>query len=330
MSKAFRTGRPSGWSAPCGTIERRQPQLGLVIGPGPATSRDRRWRRIVASDLRANETTRTFQYHAGPVSAPDSLLIEREDALLEIHINRPDRRNAIDEGTARRIASALQDANLDSTVRAVLLTGVGEDFCTGADMVAMGDQAGKISPLDFRFASRHFYAMNRSLWEIEKPVVSAVNGTVAGAGWSLALLADLVVAARGARWTHVFSRRGMVPHAGDTYFLPRVLPLHHLTELAMLSETVTSEHLDRLGTINRLVGRDEVLPTARELAFRLAEGPTRALGLTKRLYRNSLNRDIETVLEDERTATALISTTDDRLEGVRSLVEKRPPRFTGN
>jgi 2-(1,2-epoxy-1,2-dihydrophenyl)acetyl-CoA isomerase len=259
----------------------------------------------------------------------DSLLVERSGAVLELRINRPDRRNAIDEDTARRIASELQDANLDTSVRAVLLTGEGRDFCTGADMVAMGDQAGKMAPLDFRFATRHFYAMNRALWEIEKPVVSAVNGTVAGAGWSLALLADLVVAARGARWTHVFSRRGMVPHAGDTYFLPRVLPLHHLTELAMLSETVTSEHLDRFGAINRLVEIDDVLPTARELASRLAQGPTRTLGLTKRLYRNSLNRDIETVFEDERTATALISTTDDRLEGVRSLVENRQPRFSG-
>src|SRR3954453_7505766 len=132
--------------------------------------------------------------------------------------------------------------------------------------------------------------MNRTLWEIEKPVVSAVNGTVAGAGWSLALMGDLVVAARGARWTHVFVRRGMVPHAGDTYFLPRLLPLHQLNELAMLSDTVTSEDLDRLGAVNRLVEPDQVLSVARDLAERLAAGPTRALGLTKRMYRNSINR----------------------------------------
>jgi 2-(1,2-epoxy-1,2-dihydrophenyl)acetyl-CoA isomerase len=260
----------------------------------------------------------------------ESLLVKRDGGVLELRINRAVRRNAIDEETARRITSELQDANLDSSVRAVLVTGEGRDFCTGADMMAIGDQAGKMSPLEYRFATRHFYAMNRALWEIERPVVSAVNGTVAGAGWSLALLADLVVAARGARWTHVFSRRGMVPHAGDTYFLPRVLPLHQLTELAMLSDTVTSEHLERFGLINRLVEIDKVLPTARELAGRLAEGPTRALGLTKRMYRNSLNRDIETVFEEERTATALISTTADRLEGVRSLVEKRLPKFSGN
>ena len=147
----------------------------------------------------------------------DSLHINRSEAVLELKLNRPDRRNAIAPDTARQLAAVLQDAHLDPAVRAVLITGEGRDFCTGAD-VAGSDQAGKMAPLDFRWATRDFYAMNRALWEIEKPVVSAVNGTVAGAGWTLALLADMVVAARDARWTHVFLRRAMVPHAGDTFF----------------------------------------------------------------------------------------------------------------
>ncbi len=260
----------------------------------------------------------------------DSLQISQQDGVLDLKLDRPDRRNAIDQDTAIEMTVALQDAHLDPTVRAVVVTGSGRDFCTGADMTSGGEQAGQMSPLDYRWATRHFYALNRALWEIEKPVVSAVNGTVAGAGWSLALLADLVVAARQARWTHVFSRRGMVPHAGDTYFLPRLVPFHQLMELAMLSDTVTSERLGELGLINRLVDTDEVLPTARELAGRLASGPTRTLGLTKRLYRNSLHRDMESVFEDERAATALISTTTDRREGVQSLIEGRAPRFTGS
>jgi 2-(1,2-epoxy-1,2-dihydrophenyl)acetyl-CoA isomerase len=261
--------------------------------------------------------------------ADGSLRVEHDGGVLEITIDRADRRNAIDEPTARRLTGTLQEAGLDPSVRSVLITGVGRHFCTGADIFASGDQAGTLSPLDFRMATRHFYAMNRTMWEMEKPVVSAVNGTVAGAGWSLALMGDLVVAAREARWTHVFLRRGMVPHAGDTYFLPRLLPLHKLNELALLSDTVTSEDLDRLGVVNRLVETDQVLSVARELAGRLAAGPTQALGLTKRMYRNSINRDMETVFEEERSATALISTTEDRREGVRSFVENRPPNFLG-
>jgi 2-(1,2-epoxy-1,2-dihydrophenyl)acetyl-CoA isomerase len=259
----------------------------------------------------------------------DSLLVQRRGAVLELQINRPERRNAIDEVTARLLTAALEDADLDATVRSVLITGTGRDFCTGGDIGGPSDLAGELSPLEYRRASRHFYAMTRALWEIEKPVVSGVNGTVAGLGWSVALLADLVVAASDARWTHVFLRRGMVPHAGDTYFLPRILPFHQLMELAMLSETVTSERVSEIGAVNRLVPGDLVMTTARELADRLADGPTRSLGLTKRMYRNSLHRDMESVFEDERAASALVSTTADRVEGVRSLVEHRPPSFTG-
>jgi 2-(1,2-epoxy-1,2-dihydrophenyl)acetyl-CoA isomerase len=168
------------------------------------------------------------------------------------------------------------------------------------------------------------------LWEVEKPLVSAVNGTVAGAGWMLALLADLVVADRLARWTHVFTRRGMVPHAGDPYFLARIIPFHRLNEIALLSDTLTSADLDRWGLINRCVDDTEVMSTALELARRLPDGPTRTLGLTKRLYRRSLSSDMATSFEDERNATALISTTADRREGVASFVERRPANFIGD
>jgi 2-(1,2-epoxy-1,2-dihydrophenyl)acetyl-CoA isomerase len=122
----------------------------------------------------------------------------------------------------------------------------------------------------------------------------------------------------------------MVPHAGDPYFLPRIIPFHRLNELALLSEPVTSEVLSDWGVVNRAVAGADVLPTAMDLARRLAEGPTRALGLTKRLYRRSLSVDMATSFEEERAATALISTTEDRLEGVRSFAEGRPPKFTGN
>jgi 2-(1,2-epoxy-1,2-dihydrophenyl)acetyl-CoA isomerase len=161
-------------------------------------------------------------------------------------------------------------------------------------------------------------------------VVSAVNGTTAGAGVMLALLADFVVAAEGARFVHAFARRGMVPHAGDPFFLPRVLPLHRLSELTLLGDALTSEHLHAWGVVHRIVPIDRVEGAARELAQRLAEGPTRSLGLTKRLYRRSLETDMATAFGEEATATALISQTADRIEGVEALVEGRRPRFTGS
>src|ERR1700728_1197979 len=204
--------------------------------------------------------------------------VQQDDGVLELTLTRADRRNTIDLDTAARIEELLQEANLDKRVRALLITGQGRDFCTGAEVSPNATQMG---PLDYRLATRKMTRMTQALWEIEKPVVSAVNGTVAGAGWMLALLADLVVAAQGARWTHVFARRGMVPHAGDTFYLPRILPFRQLMEIAFLNDTWTSEQLHEIGALNRVVAEDEVLPSARQLAVRLAEGPTRSLGFAK-------------------------------------------------
>ncbi|MCW2548718.1 MAG: putative oxidoreductase [Mycobacterium sp.] len=230
-------------------------------------------------------------------------------------------------------------ATVDRGIRAIVITGFGRDFCTGADVLKeqSASLAGEatsppppVSPLDYRYATEDFRRLFAALWEVEKPVVSAVNGTVAGAGWLLALLADLVVADRDARWTHVFTRRGMVPHAGDPYFLPRIIPFHRLNELALLSDPVSSAVLHEWGIVNRAVESGDVLPTALELASRLAAGPTRTLGLTKRLYRESLSVDMRTAFDQERSATALISTTHDRREGMQAFVDGRRPLFTGD
>ena len=257
------------------------------------------------------------------------LRIERQGNVVVLRLDRPHRRNAIDRDTAIALTAFLEAATTDRQVRAVVVTGTDRDFCTGADIV--GDkEAQDRSPLDYRYATEPFRRVFQALWEVEKPVVSAVNGTVAGAGWMLALLADLVVADSDARWTHVFARRGMVPHAGDPYFLPRIIPFHRLNELALLSDPVKSSVLHEWGIVNRSVPAGEVMPTAMELAGRLASGPTRSLGMTKHLYRRSLGNDMATAFEEERAATALISTTADRREGVRSFVEGRPPTFVGD
>ena len=253
----------------------------------------------------------------------------RDDGVMVIALARPERHNAIDAATASDLAGLLTDANVDKQIRSIVMTGVDDKFCTGADAVS-DPNAPKPSTLDYRYATEDFRRLAQALWEVEKPVVTAVNGTVAGFGWTLALLGDLVVADADARWTHVFTRRGMVPHAGDPYFLARIIPFHRLNEIALLSDTFTSADLDAWGLINRCVTHDDVVPTALGLAERLAVGPTRTLGLTKRLYRRSLSSDMATAFEDERNATALISTTADRYEGVASFVERRPPNFIGD
>jgi 2-(1,2-epoxy-1,2-dihydrophenyl)acetyl-CoA isomerase len=254
-----------------------------------------------------------------------TLVLERRDAVQWIRLARPDARNTINEAMREELMHVLTTAEADSDVRALVVTGSGRDFCIGGDLVPTGT----VSMLDYPRLLRPFQDLFRVYWELETPVVSAVNGTTAGVGWMLALLADLVVAAEGARWTHVFTRRGMLPHAGDPYFLPRVLPLHRLSEAALLSDTLTSETLAGWGVVNRLVPADQVEGVAGELAQRLAEGPTRTLGVMKRLYRRSLTSDMATMFTEEADATALISQTEDRREGVAAFLDGRPARFTG-
>jgi 2-(1,2-epoxy-1,2-dihydrophenyl)acetyl-CoA isomerase len=262
-----------------------------------------------------------------------TLVLDRVDAVLWIRLNRPDARNGIDMTMRDELTAVLSDSDADAAVRAIVITGRGRDFCTGADLTPASDPdiatRRPLSPLDYRRAVDPWQRLFRTLWELETPVVSAVNGTTAGAGWMLALLADLVVAAEGARWTHAFARRGMVPHAGDPFFLPRVLPFHRLNEAALLSDAITSETLAEWGAVNRLVPVDQVESTAAELADRLASGPTRSLGLMKRLYRRSLVSDMATAFAEEATATALVTQTNDRIEGVKSLIEGRRANFTG-
>lgn len=253
-------------------------------------------------------------------------VLQREGSVLWIRIDREAERNSLDNDTIAELTALWSELQVDASVRAVVITGTGRDFCTGGS-VTTGPPPSSL--LDYRHATKGFHACFTGLWELEKPVVSAVNGTVAGAGWMLALLADLVVAADDARWIHAFTRRGMIPHAGDPFFMPRLLPLHVLNEAAMLGDAMTSERLERHGAVNRVVPADQVESTAREIADRLAQGPTRSLGLTKRLYRRSLVSDMETALSEERAATAMLTVTRDRNEGAQAFLEGRRPVFTG-
>ena len=262
------------------------------------------------------------------MTSNSDLRIEHDAGVRIVHLERTERRNAIDQATAVALREFLDGANLDPEIRAIVLTGKGRDSCTVADVVR-DPNAGPRSPLEDRFATDDSGALFKSLWEVERPVVAVVNDTVAGSGWICALLGDLVVANRSAKWTDVLSRRGMVPHEVDPYWLPRIFPFHRLNELALLSDPVTSETLFGWGVVNRCVEADEVLPTALELAQDLAHSPARTLGLTKLLCRRSLSVDMATSFEAEQAATALISTTADRLEGVMSFVEGRPPSFEG-
>jgi 2-(1,2-epoxy-1,2-dihydrophenyl)acetyl-CoA isomerase len=278
----------------------------------------------------------------------DGVVASFKDGVAVFRLARPEARNALNIAAVNRLQGLLRRADKDHRVRCIVITGTGKDFCTGGDLspAARGDATARekvVEPdpweipgtkseeilLDYRAPLAPFQALFRTLWELETPVVGGVNGTVAGIGWMLAFLCDFVIAASGARFTHVFSRRGMMPHAGDTVFLPRVIPLHRLTELAMLSDTVTAETLNEWGLLHKVVAVEELEPTVDALAQRLASGPTISLGQAKRLYRRALLSDVEAALAEENATLALVSATADRQEGMDALREGRAPTFKG-
>ncbi|MFJ3779011.1 enoyl-CoA hydratase/isomerase family protein [Streptomyces sp. NPDC090075] len=233
----------------------------------------------------------------------------------------------VDRVTATELTAFLRGAQAEG-VRSILITGSGRHFCVGADM-AQESTRRTDSTLDYRTVYEPFAELFEALWAIETPVVTAVNGSVGGVGWLLALLGDIVVADSRARWTHVFTRAGMVPHAGDPYFLTRLVPYRRLAEIALLSDSITSATLESWNVISRSVPTEELMPTARDFAERLAAGPTRSLGLAKQLYRRAMDSSLAHSAAEERASVALNSTTEDRAEGLASLLERRAPKFVG-
>jgi 2-(1,2-epoxy-1,2-dihydrophenyl)acetyl-CoA isomerase len=169
----------------------------------------------------------------------------------------------------------------------------------------------------------------RALWEIEKPVIAAVNGTAAGLGAHLAFACDLILVAEGARFIEVFVRRGIAVDAAGGYLLPRVMPLCKAKELAFLGDALTAEEAFRLGIVNRVVPADQLEATTREWATRLAQGPTFAIGASKRLLNRGTEVDLDTSLDDEASLQSLVTGSEDAQEGLQSFREKRQPAFRG-
>ncbi|MFJ5828889.1 enoyl-CoA hydratase/isomerase family protein [Streptomyces sp. NPDC093089] len=237
--------------------------------------------------------------------------------------------NAVTWDQRERIIALLADASADPDVRAVVVTATGRGFCAGADLrgaPATGERvAGDVARM-IRLGAQRFIG---AVLDCEKPVVAAVNGTAAGIGAHLAFACDLVLASSSARFIEVFARRGLVPDGGGAYLLPRLIGPQRAKELLFFGDAVPAADALAMGLVNRVVPPEALEKTAREWAERLAQGPTRALALTKHLVNTSLDSDRTTAFAAEATAQELNMTTRDAQEGVASFVERREARYEG-
>jgi 2-(1,2-epoxy-1,2-dihydrophenyl)acetyl-CoA isomerase len=259
----------------------------------------------------------------------ETLHVDRdsETGVATLTLDRPPR-NAIDGKLAGELAEALSDIAGDDGVRAVILTGAGPAFCAGGDLKVLADELA--DPEAARAFMRACHRCIVAIAEMEKPVIAAVNGDAAGAGWSIALACDLIVAAGSARFIMAFVKVGLVPDLGGAWQLTQLVGQHKAREWMMLGDIVTAAEAERYGVVSRLIETpDGVLPAAEALATQLAAGPTRSLALMKGMVARYGALSLTDALEDEAEAQAVASQTEDFQEGVQAFQQKRPPNFKG-
>ena len=259
-----------------------------------------------------------------------SLDVRRQGAATWITLDRPDALNALDDPTKEALVGALGEAAEDETVRAVALTGSGRAFCVGQDVreLEQGYREGRAPDLAAAL-ERHYVPICRLLAGMPKPTVAVVNGVAAGAGVSLALACDLRLASSAARWRLAFSGIALVPDAGSTWHLPRVVGLSRAMEIALLGDWVDAGQALQFGLVNRAWPAEDFAREAAAAVAALAAGPTLALGRAKALLRDHLQVGLAEALAGEAEAQVASGQTKDHLEGVAAFLEKRPPTFQG-
>ncbi|MED2974029.1 enoyl-CoA hydratase-related protein [Fictibacillus sp. B-59209] len=253
----------------------------------------------------------------------ETIMYETRAGVAWITLNRPDKLNAFTRVMHKEMLSALKTAGKDEEVRAVVITGAGRAFCSGQDL------GGSDNP-DYGEVLRQGYnPMVQALVSIEKPVIAAVNGVAAGAGMSLALACDFRVASDKASFIEAFIHVGLVPDSGNLYFLPRLVGHAKAMELAVLGEKISAEQAKELGLVTKVVSDEVFVQEVETFAVRLANMPTKAIGLIKRYMNKSWESDLNEVLEYEALAQKTAGSTQDHKEGVTAFMEKRKPVFTG-
>jgi 2-(1,2-epoxy-1,2-dihydrophenyl)acetyl-CoA isomerase len=258
----------------------------------------------------------------------EHILYEVDQGVAAITLNRPDVLNSFNGAMALEVRQAFSAASADVTARAVLLTGAGRAFCAGQDLAEVMPKEGPAPDLG-DIVARGYNPIVRTIRQLDKPVVCAVNGVAAGAGANLAFACDFVVASSDASFVQSFSKIGLVPDTGGTFFLPRLVGMARATALMMLADKVSAQEAVTIGLIHRVVEAGKLLDEATLLARQLATRPTRGLGLIKRALNASATNGLDEQLALEAQLQAEAGSTADYREGVRAFLEKRPPVFVG-
>ncbi|MFJ8063985.1 enoyl-CoA hydratase/isomerase family protein [Psychrobacillus sp. NPDC096426] len=253
-----------------------------------------------------------------------SIDVTVDQAVCIVTLNRPEARNALGLEMREELKDFFVSVKKANNIKVIVLTGTGLAFSAGGDLKALQN----IELVSGRSRLQSGHEMIKSILDLEKPVIAAVNGVAAGAGTSVALACDFIVAAESSNFIQSFIKVGLVPDLGSLYFLPRLVGRHRALEMMLLGEKVSAKEMQNLGVVNRVVKDEEVLGEALIIARKLAENPVNAMGLTKRLTNKSILSDIDETFELEGFAQAMCFDSEDFKEGVSAFIEKRKPQFS--
>jgi len=257
----------------------------------------------------------------------NSILIKIENQVAYITLNRPEVFNSFNREMAFSLQSILDDCEHNNGVRSIVITGNGKAFCAGQDLKEVTNP--ELNPGFKKILEEHYNPIITRIRAINKPIIAAVNGVAAGAGANIALSCDLVVASNKASFIQAFSKIGLIPDSGGSFFLPRLIGFQKATALMMLGDKVTAEEAEELGMIFKVISSESFNEEVEKLAVKLANMPTKALGLIKELLSKSMTNTLEQQLELEGKLQIKAALSEDYTEGVNAFMEKRKPIFKG-
>jgi 2-(1,2-epoxy-1,2-dihydrophenyl)acetyl-CoA isomerase len=258
----------------------------------------------------------------------NSIELKINNKVAFISLNRPDVFNSFNREMALSLQTILDDCSTDNSVRAIVLIGNGKAFCAGQDLKEVTDP--ELNPGFRKILEEHYNPIIQKIRTIEKPIIAAVNGVAAGAGANIALSCDIVLASENASFIQAFSKIGLIPDSAGTFFLPRLIGFQKASALMMLGDKVSAVEAEKLGMVYKVISPESFLEEVTKLAETVAEMPTKALGLTKRLLNQSMTNNLENQLALESDLQIEASSSNDYKEGVTAFVEKRKPEFNGN